>query len=41
MDPKEQCVASGTEVKFTVKATGDSLRFHWKKDSKDLHDGRK
>ena len=34
-------MASGTEVKFSVKATGDNLCFQWKKDSEKLLDGRK
>ena len=31
-------MTSGTEVKFSVKATGDNLCFQWKKDCKDLRD---
>ena len=34
-------MTSGTEVKFSVKATGDNLCFQWKKDSEKLLDGRK
>ena len=41
MVPKEQSVATGTEVKFNVKATGDCLHFQWKKDSKELLEDRK
>ena len=41
IDPKEQSVATGTEVKFNVKATGDCLHFQWKKDSKVMLDDRK
>ena len=41
MVPKEQSVAPGTEANFQVKATGYCLKFHWKKDYKDLHDGVK
>ena len=41
MTPKKQSVSPGTEAKFSVKATGDGLKFQWKKDCKDLPDGRK
>ena len=41
IDPKEQSVAPGTEVKFSVKATGACLHFQWKKDSKVLLEDRK
>ena len=38
MVPKQ---LSETEVEFRVKATGDRLQFQWKKDCKELYDGRK
>ena len=41
MVPKEQSVAPGTEANFQVKATGYYLKFHWRKDYEDLHDGVK
>ena len=39
--PKDHSVATGTEVKFNVKATGDCLHFQWNKDSKELLEDRK
>ena len=38
--PKKKSVATGTEVKFRVKATGDCLHFKWKKDSNVLLEDR-
>ena len=39
--PKSKSVATGASTTFTVEATGDDLRFQWRKDGKDLRDGRK
>ena len=39
--PNKQSVATGTKVKFSVKATGDDLCFQWMKDCQDLQDGSK
>ena len=36
--PKDQSVATGTDVTFQVKATGDDLHFQWLKDQSDLDD---
>ena len=38
--PKEQSVATKTDVKFSVKATGDCLHFQWKKNSEVLFEDR-
>ena len=39
--PESKSVATGASTTFTVEASGDDLQFQWKKDGKDLHDGRK
>ena len=39
--PENMSVAIGAPTTFVVKACGDELQFQWKKDGKDLHDGRK
>ena len=39
--PESKSVATGASTSFTVEATGDDLRFQWKKDCKDLHDSSK
>ena len=39
--PESKSVATGASTTFTVEASGDDLQFKWKKDGKDLHDGRK
>ena len=31
-------MATGASATFTVEASGDDLKFQWRKDSKDLHD---
>ena len=37
--PKDQSVATGADVAFTVEATGDDLHFQWQKNRCDLDDG--
>ena len=39
--PESKSVATGASTNFTIEATGDDLRFQWKKDCKDLHDSGK
>ena len=31
-------MATGASTTLTVKASGDDLKFQWRKDSKDLHE---
>ena len=38
LHPKDQSVATGADVTFEVKATGDDLHFQWLKDQSDLDD---
>ena len=37
--PKDQSVATGADLSFHVKATGDDLNFQWQKNQSDLDDG--
>ena len=39
--PDNQSVEFRTDVKFSIGATGDNLRFQWQKDGSDLSDGDK
>ena len=39
--PDNQSVEFRTDVKFSIGATGDNLRFQWQKDCSDLSDGDK
>ena len=39
--PKDQSVASGSDIDFSIKATGDNLLFQWKKNGHDLSDNDK
>ena len=34
-------MATGASTTFTIEASGDGLQFQWRKDGKELHDGRK
>ena len=36
--PKDQSVATGMDMDFSIKAMGDNLLFQWKKDGHDLSD---
>ena len=36
--PKDQSVATGMDMEFSIKATGDNLLFQWKKNGHDLSD---
>lgn len=42
MDPEKKTVTAGGDTEFTVKATGDGLKFQWQKDCQDINvcDGR-
>ena len=39
--PKDQSIATGMDIYFSIKATGDNLLFQWKKNSHDLSDSDK
>ena len=39
--PKDQSIATGMDIDFSIKATGDNLLFQWKKNSHDLSDSGK
>ena len=39
--PKDQSVATGGDMEFSIKATGDNLLFQWKKNGHDLSDNDK
>ena len=39
--PKDQSIATGMDIDFSIKATGDNLLFQWKKNSHDLSDSVK
>ena len=39
--PKDQSVATGKDIDFSIKATGDELLFQWKKNGHDLRDNDK
>ena len=38
---KDQSVATGMDMQFNIKATGDNLLFQWKKNGHDLSDNHK
>ena len=35
-NPETKSVATGTDVTFTVEATGDDLHYQWQKDGNDI-----
>ena len=39
--PKDQSVATGMDMDFSIKAMGDNLLFQWKKNGHDLSDNLK
>ena len=39
--PKDQSIATGNDIYFSIKAMGDNLLFQWKKSSHDLSDSVK
>ena len=39
--PKDQSVATGKDIDFSIKATGDNLLFQWKKNGDDLSGNHK
>ena len=34
--PESQSVSTGTDISFSVEATGDNLQFQWQKDGKEI-----